>query len=652
MDRRSFTKRIGWLVAAATSGLLVGCDDGGSGLIAGPVPTPTPTPTPTSAALPTETFVAEPLVLTEPFLQLPTTDSVRVVWFTEFRGRDHAVRYGTGFGQQVLATSTKLSRMYEDASSTVTGRSYSGLTQRDIWRHEAVVTGLSASAGRQRYVAISSDGNKTMRSSEGTLQPLPAAGQATRFLLTSDLQLKKMASANYERVSETLAPIDVVLFAGDLVNVPNRASEWFDNGTLNLPPFFGALQGTMRKWQPASTYTGGPLLQSGVIYPILGNHEYSGRWNPANNLNTMFNDPQPRWYAELRYDKVAATVNPSGDAAIRERWIQDNSYETISYDEIFTLPQGPEGGRYYAQRIGDTFLIAMDGNRIWRSWTANTRSKLTEATASINDPSAWGFGDFQFHPFAKGSRQYQWLQEVLASDAFRSAKYKIVLVHQSVFGLGDNATPVMAQTEATFEYSDTTGAIRTMGPFAFPIDRATWNGQIQPVLDAGRMRYVKYDYPLSKDLWRGDIEPLLTAAGVQLVQVGHSHLWCRSKVGNMHYIETSNVGNSYGAYVSNLAPRRSGPPTDAQVASLTSLRWNPDDYPREDDPHDRPMALPTLRNPQVELAGATQNVPFLTSNDITAYTVFDTGTGLVTSYAFDTRYPARDPIKFDEFKLG
>ncbi|WP_242122303.1 hypothetical protein [Sphingomonas lacusdianchii] len=45
-------------------------------------------------------------------------------------------------------------------------------------------------------------------------------------------------------------------------------------------------------------------------------------------------------------------------------------------------------------------------------------------------------------------------------------------------------------------------------------------------------------------------------------------------------------------------------------------------------------------------------MPFLTSNDITAYTVFDTSTGLVTSYAFDTRFPARDPIKFDEFKLG
>ena len=204
----------------------------------------------------------------------------------------------------------------------------------------------------------------------------------------------------------------------------------------------------------------------------------------------------------------------------------------------------------------------MHGNRIWRSWTANTRGELTEATASINDPAASGFGDFQFYPFARGSHQYQRLQEVLTSDAFRSAKYRIVLVHRSVFGLGDNGTPVMAQTEATFEYTDATGAVRTMGPFAFPIDRATWNGQIQRVLDAGRMRYVKYDYPLSKDLWRNDIEPLLTAAGVQLVQIGHSHPWCRRKVGNLHLWHLCQQP----------VAARSAPPTDAQVAGLTTLR--------------------------------------------------------------------------------
>ena len=118
----------------------------------------------------------------------------------------------------------------------------------------------------------------------------------------------------------------------------------------------------------------------------------------------------------------------------------------------------------------------------------------------------------------------------------------------------------------------------------------------------------------------------------------------------MHYLETSNVGNSYGAYIAELAAKRNKVPTPAQTQALTSFTWNQDDYPLDGDPHDRPMALPSLRNPMAELAGSVA-VPFVSSNDITAYTVFDSSTGTVSSYAFDTRYPARDPIKFDEFSL-
>lgn len=643
MKRREFGKRIGALtVAVGSTAVLAACGgDDDKEIVAQPVLTP----------LPTRMFTSNRLILSEPMLQLPTADSVRVVWFTEFEGKEHAVRYGADFNARVEATSTKMSRMYEDAASRVSGRTYTALTERDIWRHEAIVPGLKAGS-RVPYVALSNDGQHLMRSEENTLQPLPAAGQGVRLLLTSDLQLKKMAAANYERVAETLAPIDGILFAGDLVNVPNRASEWFDNGVLDQPPFFAALQGTMNKWQPTSTYTGGAILQNGWVFPILGNHEYSGRWTPEKNtLSTMFNDPQPRWYAQIRYDQQAATINPTNSATVREKWIQDNSFETISYEEMFTLPEGPQGKRYYSQRIGDVFLIALDGNRIWRGWTANTTGKFSEATANVNDPSTWGFGDFQFWPFAKGSEQFTWLQGVLASESFKSAKYKIVMVHQSIFGLGDNATPVMAQTQVSFDYVDTAGARQILGPLSFPLSRTVWETQVQPILASGRMRYVKYDYPLSGDLWKNDLEPVLLAAGVQLVHVGHSHLWCRSKVGSINYIETSNVGNSYGAYVEELAPRRAAVPSVAQTQALTTFTWNQDDYPRDGDPHDRPMFKPTLRNPMAELTGATE-VPFVASNDITAYTVFDSSTGILTSYAFDTRYPSRAPLKFDEFNLG
>ncbi len=33
-------------------------------------------------------------MLTDPFLQLPTENSVRIVWFTDFIGVEHQVIYG------------------------------------------------------------------------------------------------------------------------------------------------------------------------------------------------------------------------------------------------------------------------------------------------------------------------------------------------------------------------------------------------------------------------------------------------------------------------------------------------------------------------------------------------------------------------------
>ncbi len=503
MERRIVIKRIGLLSLAVASGRgLAGCGsagDGnaanvagsaaaGSGLEAGPAERARFDPKSVDlSGLPERLFADNRLVLTEPMLQHPTETTVRVVWFTEFEGRDHAVRYGAQLEQLALATTMKMSRLYEDQASAAAGRHYPGLTRRDIWRHEALVSELRPGQ-RTPYVALSNDGDGLLRSAPWSLQALPVAA-------------------------------------------------------------------------------------------------------------------------------------------------------------------GPEGDHYYAQRIGDVFLIALDANRIWRGWGPNARGKFTELNEAINDPQRWGFGDFQFWPFAKGSTQYQWLETTLASEACRSARYRIVMAHQSIFGLGDNATPVMAQTQASFEYDDGTGGRQVLGPLPFPISPERWQAEIQPIIDAGRMRFVKYDYPLAEDIWNSDIEPLLLAADVHLVHVGHSHLWCRSRVGGLNYLETSNVGNSYGGYVAEASPRRSQPPTSAQIAEFTSLTWDPDDYPAEGDPHDREMTQPSLHNPMAELDGKAA-LPFVASNDITVWTVFDTATGLVSSYACDTREPASQPLRFDEFRLG
>jgi hypothetical protein len=47
-----------------------------------------------------------------------------------------------------------------------------------------------------------------------------------------------------------------------------------------------------------------------------------------------------------------------------------------------------------------------------------------------------------------------------------------------------------------------------------------------------------------------------------------------------------------------------------------------------------------------------QPLPYVASNDITVFSILDTGTGTVSSYRFDTLKPESEVMKFDEFKLA
>jgi len=632
-------------------------------------------------------------------LQNPGTTDVRVVWFSEIESGRHTVRVGTGLDQEVVATTTRMSKMMEDNGSQVFQKITSTLTapqMRSVFRHEARVTGLTAGQ-RVPYVAISETGGQSFRSGQYSLQPLPAAGQRVRILLTSDQQNNAMTAAGYQKVMEIAGgPLDAVLFPGDFVSQPNRASEWFDrvggNGNANFPgnpSFFQSLQGTMQRWNPGSPYKGGEVLQHAPLYGCPGNHEYPGRWrmdprtNNANNtlsvsINNMDNDPQPRWYAEVRYEQLRATVNPTNDPALRERWIEDNSYEWTTYREMWSLPEGPEGKGYYSQRFGDVFIISLDANRVWRSWNADQRGKFTEsfvnATGQVTqNADDWGFGDITFRPFGRGSQQHTWLQQTLQSEACRTARYRIALSHQTMAGLGDNAVPVQAEIRATIELMDG----RLIGPLLASEFRARWP-EVQTALAANNVRFVRYEYPLAQDQWRNDIEPLLQAANVRLVHTGHSHLWNRVRAGTLTYLETANVGNSFGAMFfgtpqagvsAGQGPRGTQPGNAAWQAATTSpvtanlagrartaLTWNPTDYPTNGEPFGREMMQPTLVNPMRTMdrrtvAWAEQDLPFVASNNLTTFSIFDSGTGLISSYAFDTRTPNGTVVKFDEFSI-
>ena len=129
--------------------------------------------------------------------------------------------------------------------------------------------------------------------------------------------------------------------------------------------------------------------------------------------------------------------------------------------------------------------------------------------------------------------------------------------------------------------------------------------------------------------------PLLEAAGVQLVFYGHSHLWNRFvSPSQMHFLETSNVGNSFGAAATG-GKKREVPNGN-------------DNYVAMGDPNGLEPIIPTYA-PLLGKDG--QPLPYIASNDITVFSIFDTSTGTVSSYRFDTREPGLKVVKFDEFKL-
>jgi hypothetical protein len=199
------------------------------------------------------------------------------------------------------------------------------------------------------------------------------------------------------------------------------------------------------------------------------------------------------------------------------------------------------------------------------------------------------------------------LQAELDSQEFKQAKYKILMFHHPPHSLGDNIVP----------------------PYTDPVQLIERDAN-------GNITAVRYEYPKADDYIIRDVEPLLEAAGVQLVFYGHSHVWNRFvSPSGMHFLETSNVGNSYGAY---LGDKKRPVPIGYQPY-----------YAATGDPNGLEAVVPTL----APLLGEdNQPLPYVASNDITAFSILDTGTGIVSSYRFDTRLPQSEVVKFDEFKLA
>lgn len=73
-----------------------------------------------------------------------------------------------------------------------------------------------------------------------------------------------------------------------------------------------------------------------------------------------------------------------------------------------------------------------------------------------------------------------------------------------------------------------------------------------------------------------------------------------------------------------------------------------EDYAEVGDPNDLEPIIPSI----APLLGEDgKPLPYIASNEITVFSIFDTETGTISSYRFDTRKPDSEVVKFDEFKL-
>jgi len=561
-------------------------------------------------------------LLTEPFLQLPEENSVHVVWFTESEEQpetNKVLLYENGENEdptrEITAKTTTMSRI---RGGKTTSDMNDAAVKRNIWRHEVVVDNLPEYHGKDDekipYRVVSDNAESEIYTLQAQAQP----GTPMKILLTSDIQTKNMCAANIQKVYETVGPVDAILADGDIVDVADRAYDWFDADSS----FFRVMQGTTDRTISGAQYTGAPLMQNAPTYAAIGNHEVMGRYSDTTALNAQFNDPTTRAYAEELYKRVNSDGDPDNNVSEegKEQFIQDHSFNTTSWEEVFTLPESDTGDeRYYAVTIGDVRVIVLEVARIWRGNGVGGKSKYSEKPGASVDE--YGFGQHIFEPIGEDSDQLAFLEQELQSDEFQNAKYKMVMFHWQFHSLGGNQIPA---------YTDPVASTVT-----------------DPVSEK---EMTIYDYPLAEDYLANNVEPLLEQYGVDMVFNAHSHLWNRFQTeSGMNILETSNNGNTYNAFLDTKSRTDAWPSVfNGGDRAALAENWNQDNYVLQGDPYGLSPIAPNL----AELPNATANEPYLMSNSVTAFSVLDTRTGTVDSYYFDTSDSDSQVVKFDSFPIA
>lgn len=611
-------------------------------------------------------------ILTDPYLQAPGPDHVHVHWLSGIAAGRHVVLVGPPgdsatptappHARRVPADTARVARLFDDAASPIP--TPSGLAERQVvFRHAARIDGLTPGARYPYWIRSTGADGRTHDRGPFTLRAAPPADAAVTLLLTSDFQQMPNALVAYQHAAALYPGLDGVLFAGDLVQHPRRASDWVSGHVAGAqaadprPAFFDALQGRYHDVQPDAPFVGGALLQSAPLYPAVGNHEVSGRFrlnapvpdtDRTVDIAAMYNDPQPRWFAARDHAPAA---------------LPDASHDFDTYRALFRQPaSGDPAEGYYATRIGDVFLVTLNVSRIWRRTIAGhpqQSGKYDEGQAVLHDPDRWGFGEFLFTRIDADAPQVAWLRDVLDSPAARGATYRVAMLHQSAFGLGANSVPVLADPVWTLDATTPDGG-HVQKRLTFPTDpaarRALFDAEVAPLI--GRLTALRYDYPRDADLFATVLDPILQAGGVDLVLTGHSHIWNRFRSGDMHLLETSNAGNCYGAFWTG----PDGQPWQGRLrddAPRHQWFWSevaaglrdPDDYPRTGDPQGRMPVMPTIFNPMLDHGESAVPTPFVCSDRLSVFSVLDSAAGEVRSYVIDTADPDAPARAFDRFAL-
>jgi hypothetical protein len=331
----------------------------------------------------------EGLTYTDPYLvSLNPATEMNVIWLTK-EPCEGIVEYGTtpDMGNTVNTVRYEIKGIRKSA----TPEGYDPIPENNpdlpVYQLMAKLNGLKP--GTVVYYKVTTKkGNDAESGKRYFFKTAPEAGSDFDFALVSDMQQKV-------KTKETLFFLglqhkDFLLFAGDLMNTPWKAGEWFSvDGCYQVPgeddrAFFDAFQQDDSNCQ---------LMQYMPVFYCAGNHEVDDQ--------------------RVCTDKAIAT--------------DDSKWSWSVYMQLFRplypdQEYGVNGRHWYSANYGDMHITSINVHR-WQAWDG------------FEEPG-WITKD----DIAPDSKQVKWLKEDLSNA---KTKYKWVMMHWHMMNRGiDGYIPV------------------------------------------------------------------------------------------------------------------------------------------------------------------------------------------------------------------